>query len=255
MKRRVLVVLALAAAPLVVAGVSPEAASAAPRVVSASSSTAQAESQLFSLLNGERTSRGLAPLVRLSSLDSYAQAWSQFMAGGGCQSQGSSRLCHRGNLAAVADAAAPNGWIRAGENVGLVPAGGTIDDLHQAFVRSPAHLANILQPLFNAVGVGVGIDAQGTLYATYEFVGTLGSPGSHYVAPPPPAANPVVKHKAPRRAAKRSVKPRTRAIRRRAARRTSTKLMGTGLPGFTSSFGSLIGRRLAVVPHSWTIAR
>ena len=43
-------------------------------------------------------------------------------------------------------------WVLLGENVGV---GGSVSSLHQAFMDSPAHKANILLGSFKYVGVGV----------------------------------------------------------------------------------------------------
>ena len=186
MRARALVLLALTAAPLAVVGISAMPAVASPsRAVAAFPATDEAERQLFDLLNGERATRGLQILARVPALDASARNWSQFMTTGGCVARENRRLCHRTDLATIADQAAPNGWVRAGENVGLVPDGGTVQSLHDAFVASPAHLANIAQKDYNAVGVGVRYDGTGTLFVTYEFLGTMGKPNT---TPGDPAA-------------------------------------------------------------------
>lgn len=177
MRVRALALLALTAAPLAAVGLAPSPVTAAPRAVVASfPASDEAERLLTDYLNAERATRGLQTLTRVPALDGYARTWSTFMAGGGCVARDGRRLCHRADLKVVADTSAPNGWTRAGENVGLVPNGGSIKELHDAFVASPAHLANIVQKDYNAIGVGVSYDADGTLFVTYEFLSTMGSP-------------------------------------------------------------------------------
>ena len=173
----------------VIPGTAPSHALPAPRVLPASfPSASDAEIQLLGLLNGERTVRGLKALVRTTTLDGFALSWSQFMAGGGCTAREARRLCHRLDLAAMANTAYPGSWQRVGENVGLVPDGGTLASLHQAFMSSTLHRANVLESEYNALGVGVSFDAAGTLFVTYEFVGAIGTPttpGEEVPAPPP----------------------------------------------------------------------
>jgi uncharacterized protein YkwD len=177
MRARAFALLALAAVPLSIVGAPAVPALASPsRAVAAFPATDDAERQLFELLNGERAARSLQSLARVPLLDTAARNWSQFMTTGGCVTRENRRLCHRTDLATIANQAAPNGWVRAGENVGLVPDGGTIQALHDAFVASPAHLANIAQKDYNAVGVGVRYDPSGTLFVTYEFLATMGKP-------------------------------------------------------------------------------
>ena len=137
-----------------------------------------AETQLLDLLNGARIASGLNPLVRIPTLDNFARQWSGFMAEGGCQVRQQTNLCHRTDLALVASIGSPKGWTWAGENVGRVPDGGTLESLHQAFMNSTGHRENALNVYYNAVGVGVSIDPNGMLYVTFEFVATVGAPNS-----------------------------------------------------------------------------
>ena len=137
-----------------------------------------AEQQFFDLLNQARSENALPPLTRVPTLDHYGREWSTFMAGGGCVATDLHGLCHRKDLPLIATAAAPQGWLRAGENVGRVPDGGTVLSLHNAFMASPGHRANILNSLYNGVGVGVDFDANGMLFVTFEFIRTVGAPNS-----------------------------------------------------------------------------
>ncbi|CAB4716910.1 MAG: hypothetical protein F2934_02785 [Actinobacteria bacterium] len=139
---------------------------------------ATAETQLLDLLNQARVDAGLQALVRIPSYDHYAREWSGFMSTGGCTERDGTKLCHRQNLAVIASLAAPKGWARAGENVGTVPDGGTVLSLHNAFMNSASHRANILHVQYNAVGVGVTFDANGALFVTFEFIATIGVPNS-----------------------------------------------------------------------------
>ena len=58
------------------------------------------------------------------------------------------------------------GWSVLGENVGKGP---SVSVLHQAFMESPSHKANILGD-FDRVGVGVGFDAESKMYVTVMFM-------------------------------------------------------------------------------------
>lgn len=57
------------------------------------------------------------------------------------------------------------------ENVGMAP---TIDEIHDGFMNSPPHRANILSPKFNSVGFGIA-SSQGELYVTQNFANVLPS--------------------------------------------------------------------------------
>jgi uncharacterized protein YkwD len=56
-------------------------------------------------------------------------------------------------------------WSVLGENVGV---GGTVDSLHEAFMNSPAHEANILYSSFKYVGIGVREEG-GRMWVTVLF--------------------------------------------------------------------------------------
>lgn len=64
-------------------------------------------------------------------------------------------------------------WVILGENVGV---GGNVDTLHNAFMNSQAHRANIMRSSFRHVGVG-SLTRNGRLWVTVIFEGTT-DPGT-----------------------------------------------------------------------------
>jgi hypothetical protein len=54
-----------------------------------------------------------------------------------------------------------------GENVAMDP---SVDDMHRALMNSPHHRANILDPRFRQVGIGLVFGASGSWFATQDFV-------------------------------------------------------------------------------------
>jgi uncharacterized protein YkwD len=74
-------------------------------------------------------------------------------------------------------------WIKLGENVGV---GAGIQVLVDAFVASPGHYANIIDPAFTHIGVGVVWEGE-ALYTTHRFLQPPGSDDS----PPPPTSTVV----------------------------------------------------------------
>ena len=106
-------------------------------------------------INQVRASIGAQPLTLSADLTLLSQQHSTTMAGAGA-------IFHRSPL----DAGAPNVWLRLGENVGR---GGSVDALHDAFMASPAHKANIVNGNFNYVGLGV-FHSNGILYVTEIFM-------------------------------------------------------------------------------------
>jgi hypothetical protein len=141
---------------------------------------AAAEVQFLTLVNRVRTGRGQNALVRDPGLDAVARDWSGHMAATFARSGIVIRpgvkqhtiapdcevdaLCHRPNLAEAVGSVEPS-WRSAGENVGT---GGEVVSLHEAFVASPGHFANIVGT-YNRVGVGVVIE-NGTIWVTFNFL-------------------------------------------------------------------------------------
>jgi hypothetical protein len=77
-------------------------------------------------------------------------------------------------------------WQKLGENVGEGP---DVDTLFKAFVNSPHHYANLVDPAFSLIGIGVVVAADGTMYTTHDFEQPANSPAPA-PPPPPPAASP-----------------------------------------------------------------
>lgn len=141
---RTLLMLLLAALLLLSATVVP--AQAAPAVP-------DAEADLVRLINRDRAAQGLRPLSVDLQLTRVARGWSDRMAD-------DSRISHRPNLASVVT----SGWRRLAENVGVGP---SLPRMHDAFMASPGHRANVLGD-FDRVGVGV-VEHGGRLWATVNF--------------------------------------------------------------------------------------
>jgi uncharacterized protein YkwD len=63
----------------------------------------------------------------------------------------------------------PSGWCGAAENVGRSGNGGTLGDVHNAFLHSPPHRANIVNSRWTAVGIGVARDRDGEYFVVHAF--------------------------------------------------------------------------------------
>lgn len=124
----------------------------APRAFALSS----AEACFFNSLNGERVARGRRKLVLKGDLTTVARRHSGRMADDGT-------IYHNQNLRNEVD----GNWSALGENVGMGP---TCKAIHDAFMASPGHKANILDTDYNQIGVGVEIEND-TVYVTEVFAG------------------------------------------------------------------------------------
>lgn len=102
-----------------------------------------AEAQFIDLINSERTSRGLNAL----SVDPELTAGARMQA---AAIRDAGRLFHNPDLGSVT-----SGWSWIGENVGY---GYDVSNLHQAFMNSSGHRANILRSGATHVGLGVVVD-------------------------------------------------------------------------------------------------
>jgi len=115
---------------------------------------ASAEGQFFSKINASRAAAGKAPLEVYWDLADDARAQSAAMAIAG-------KISHSPGLSGVT-----SGWQALAENVGV---GVAVDALHQGFMASPGHRANILGD-YNYIGVGVKIDEAGLIWVTTIFM-------------------------------------------------------------------------------------
>lgn len=109
-------------------------------------------------INQSRRQHGLRPLQEHMTLNIKADEWAQNMRNR-CQ------ISH-----SVLQQGAPPGWRKLGENVGR---GGSIPVVHQAYLNSPGHRANILDGSYTHVGAGaVWGDCNGvrTLFTAQVFM-------------------------------------------------------------------------------------
>jgi uncharacterized protein YkwD len=111
---------------------------------------------MIGLVNKYRAAHGLAPLSVASDATAKAQAHSNDMAA-------QNRMFHSSSLSSGI-----SNWSALGENVGV---GGSVSQLEAMFESSSPHSANLLNPDFNQIGVGLATGSDGQLYVTQFFVG------------------------------------------------------------------------------------
>jgi len=206
------------AAPVILLGLAvPVVAQAVSQGAAASAraaSTVQpgAEGQLLSLTNSARAGAGLSPLVSSPTLVALARGWSAQMAA-------AHALSHNPNLAGSV-----SGWYMIGENVAQA---GSASQAQSLFMASSEHRANILEPVYNRVGIGVVVASDGSVWFTVDFEQTAGySPAAHQGAVhhwAPPAGRSVSSSAAALTAARLAALARTtRSLARRAVPPAST---------------------------------
>jgi uncharacterized protein YkwD len=113
------------------------------------------------MVRAARARENLPPLARDSRLDRIAQAHAEAM-------QTARRVAHDvgdGDPGSRVQNAGLDVKV-AGENVARAL---TLSRVHRALWASPSHRGNLLDPRFEAVGVGIVRDADGTVWAAEVF--------------------------------------------------------------------------------------
>lgn len=158
----------------------------------------QYEMQMLALINAERAKAGLQPLKINSKLNTSAETHSSWMLNADVFS-------HTGaNGSTATDRMRAAGYVfsgnwSSGENIAWQSergAAGISDDvinLHQSLMNSPGHRANILNPNFTEVGIGIeegGFRSGGTdwpaVMVTQNFARSSADNGGGGVVTPPP---------------------------------------------------------------------
>ncbi len=128
---------------------------AALAIVIASSACSPEEGDAFKAVNALRDANGLRWLDWNDGAHDKAVAWSHHMAAEGALSHST-----------LADGLT-GGWNLLGENVAYA---GSVEGAMRALEQSPPHRANILNPRFTSVAIGV-VEHDGRYWVTEVFVG------------------------------------------------------------------------------------
>ena len=152
----------------------------APVATFAAADASSTESAFVSKINSLRSSKGLGTLTVHGELTSIGRAWAGQMASVG-------EISHNPNFPNQVGA----NWLKLGENVGR---GYDVNSLFDAFVRSPAHYKNLVDPAFTHVGVGVVMSGN-TIFTSHQFMQLAGAAASK---PAPTAPASTAAPKAPR---------------------------------------------------------
>lgn len=109
--------------------------------------------------NALRSSVGVPALKQNDTLTRKAEDWAQHMAATG-------KLGHSN----LPDGLSSLSWTVLGENVGVSSATGDfLKTIHNLFVSSPAHRANLVNGGFTHMGVGVATDKAGKVWVAEVF--------------------------------------------------------------------------------------
>ena len=112
------------------------------------------EASFVAKINDLRAGKGLPALQVNANLVAKARGWAAGMAAAG-------RIWH----STLSDGITAD-WQKLGENVGM---GGSVDGLHAAFVASPHHYENLVDPDFGYVGIGIAMSGS-TMFVSEEFM-------------------------------------------------------------------------------------
>ncbi len=133
------------------------------------------EAQFVALTNQLRAQHGLQTLASYGPIVSIARNWSANMAAAG-------GISHNMNL--PNEVSGP--WTKLGENVGV---GGSVEAIQTAFINSPHHYENLVDPVFNYVGIGV-VDSGGRIWVTVDFMQLDNAPAAAAPTPAPRVVRP-----------------------------------------------------------------
>lgn len=122
----------------------------------ASGDTVTDERGFVDRINQLRANKGLGALSVDGELTAIGRQWAGHMSAAGS-------ISHNPNFAAQVQA----DWAKLGENVGV---GNTVDSLMNAFINSPGHYANLVDPAFTHIGVGVVRGGDGRMYTSHQFM-------------------------------------------------------------------------------------
>jgi uncharacterized protein YkwD len=136
------------------------------------------EARYVTLINEARVAEGLKPLAVHPALVSAARKWADSMQG--AWDPAANEICqisHNPNLRTAVDA----NWQKLGENVGCGDV--DVDVLEQKFMESPKHRANIMDPTFDTVGIGIVMKGD-VMFVTQQFMQMRSTPVTTAAGPP-----------------------------------------------------------------------
>ena len=137
-------------AVLAVVALVPASAGASPAIEAPDADTA-----FIDALNEIRVAGGLQPLLPHPGMSEASLSWTRWMTD-------NDTLQHADDIVT----GSPPDWEKVGENVGR---GANVEQLVEAFMASPGHAANVMDPSYTHIGVGTLVTADGLMYTTHRF--------------------------------------------------------------------------------------
>jgi hypothetical protein len=130
------------------------------------SATDKSEAQeLLSLINGERAKQGVGAVVLDDRLTAAAQKHAQLMAQ-------SDTLSHQFDSEPPLIVRLSEQNVRSDHDAENIALGGSLAEIHLRLMQSPPHRANILNPSFDSVGIGIVHEGE-LIYVTEDFAHAL----------------------------------------------------------------------------------
>ena len=121
------------------------------------------DGQVWNLMNQDRANAGLNGLVYSPKLDNLANNWAISM--------GTDAGFRHNALGWVLAQPDWGNWYTLGENILVGPGNMNAWQMEAAWMNSAPHRANILNPNFNAVGIGYFTGPDGRLWVAVDFGG------------------------------------------------------------------------------------
>jgi Cysteine-rich secretory protein family len=158
--------------------------------------TVSDEASFVAKINDLRAGKGLPALQVNDNLVAKARSWAAGMAAAG-------KIWH----STLSDGITAD-WEKLGENVGM---GGSVDGLHAAFVASPHHYENLVDPDFGYVGIGIAMNGD-TMYVAEEFMQLMPAKAPVVNLASVPATTTTTARPAPKPAAPKPAAPKPAVV-------------------------------------------
>lgn len=126
--------------------------------VPAQAAEAEDEAAFVTKINQLRAGLGLPTLAIDTELVAASRIWA-------IQLRSDGELSHASDLSVGVS----SDWAKLGENVGVADTN-QLNELFDAFVASPGHYANLVDPTFTHVGTAVVYDSNGRMWTTHRFM-------------------------------------------------------------------------------------